>query len=351
MLPFDITLIEGMGADAQSNSQTLRSRWSNARTRSSFRTTLNRFLPWVPGPESDDTAIVAGFLEEQQFDVVLAEYGTTAAGITSACERAGIPLVTHFHGFDASRRSILESYEKAYMEMFAYASRIVAVSHDMRQRLLKLGCPPEKLIISPCGPDNAFLHLPTALNSNQVVAVGRLVEKKSPNLLILAFHKVLARHPDLCLTIVGDGPLRLTCEELIETLGLEDNIRLVGAATSEEIRRYMSDSFLFAQHSIVASDGDSEGTPVAIMEASAAGLPVVATRHGGITDVIVEGQTGLLVDEHDVDGMSDSIGVLASNRTLAREMGLRGRARIAASFTLERHIADLAAVLRDAAAG
>jgi glycosyltransferase involved in cell wall biosynthesis len=177
-----------------------------------------------------------------------------------------------------------------------------------------------------------------------------LVEKKRPDLLIRAFHIVLATHPDLHLTIVGDGPMRSICENLITSTGVERSVQLVGSATPDEIRGYLADAFLFAQHSVVAGDGDSEGTPVAILEASAAGLPVVATRHAGIPDVVLDGETGLLVDEHDIDGMARAISALADDRVRARAMGSRGRARIATQFTMERHLDELAQVLRTAAA-
>jgi colanic acid/amylovoran biosynthesis glycosyltransferase len=350
MLPFDITLIEGIGADAKWKSQTLRSRLSNRSNRASLMDRLYRRLPWTTFRQPDDTTIVADFLTEQRINVVLGEYGTTAAVFTRACKQAGIPLVSHFHGFDASRRSVIDAYKNAYDEMFAYASKVIVVSRDMHDRLIRLGCPADKLVISRCGPNSAFMELEPVVDSNRIVAVGRLVEKKGPNLLILAFHKALTSHPELRLTIVGDGPMRPICAELITSLSLQNKVRLIGATTSEEIQKHMAESFLFAQHSVVASDGDSEGTPVAVMEASAAALPVVATRHAGIPDVIIDAETGLLVEERDVEGMAAAIVALAGDRARARAMGLRGRERIARHFTLEKHIADVAAVLCNAAA-
>jgi colanic acid/amylovoran biosynthesis glycosyltransferase len=300
-------------------------------------------------PTLDDTEIVSRFLLERKIDLVLAEYGTTAATITHACKHSGIPLVSHFHGFDAFRHDVIKAYADAYREMFAYASSVVVVSTDMRRQLIELGCPASKLVVTPCGPEAAFMDINPARNSNRVLSVGRLVEKKGPHLLIRAFQKALTSHPDLHLTLVGDGPMRSTCEMLIESLALGGSVHMTGSATSEQIRGHMNEAFLFAQHSLVASDGDSEGTPVAIMEASAAALPVVATRHAGIPDVIVEGETGILVDEHDVDAMGKAIGALANDRDRATAMGMRGRERIKKNFTLESHIASLSNVLRSAA--
>jgi glycosyltransferase involved in cell wall biosynthesis len=97
----------------------------------------------------------------------------------------------------------------------------------------------------------------------------------------------------------------------------------------------------FVQHSVQTSYGDSEGTPVGILEGGAAGLPVVATRHAGIQDVIIDGETGLLVDEGDVDSMAESMIRLGENPVLAAELGKAARKRICAEFSMEKSIDNL----------
>jgi glycosyltransferase involved in cell wall biosynthesis len=92
------------------------------------------------------------------------------------------------------------------------------------------------------------------------------------------------------------------------------------------------------QHSVTALNGDQEGTPVAIMEASAAGLPVIATLHAGIPDVIIDGTTGFLVPEHDVDAMSEKMLSLLENKTLAKQFGNNGKERIKIHFSLKRYL-------------
>ena len=86
------------------------------------------------------------------------------------------------------------------------------------------------------------------------------------------------------------------------------------------------------------SNGDSEGTPVGIIEAMAAGLPVVSTRHAGIPDVVIENETGFLVDEGDINTMAKAIIKLAENRKLLSEFGTNGKVFIEKNFTLENHI-------------
>ena len=90
---------------------------------------------------------------------------------------------------------------------------------------------------------------------------------------------------------------------------------------------------MFVQHSVTDIDGNTEGLPVAILEAMASGLPVVATRHSGIPEAVIDGKTGILVDEHDVTGMTQAIISLLANPARADAMGKAGRERVLAHFT------------------
>ncbi|MDB4028789.1 glycosyltransferase, partial [Flavobacteriaceae bacterium] len=135
-----------------------------------------------------------------------------------------------------------------------------------------------------------------------------------------------------------DGELFDVSKNLVKSLGLENNIILLGGLERKEIVKHLQSAFLFVQHSLVASNGDSEGTPVGIIEAMAAGLPVVSTRHAGIPDVVIENETGFLVDEGDINTMVKAIIKLAENRKLLSEFGTNGKVFIEKNFTLEKHI-------------
>ena len=113
----------------------------------------------------------------------------------------------------------------------------------------------------------------------------------------------------------------------------------------------MQQARALVQHSITAADGDSEGTPVSILEAGAAGLPVVSTRHAGIPDVVVEGKTGLLVDEDRTDEMAQHILALAENPGFADELGRNAAIHIRRTYTMSHSIRRLAQVLEAAASG
>jgi glycosyltransferase involved in cell wall biosynthesis len=297
-----------------------------------------------------DILVVSAFLRRQDVDVVLAEYGMMGVAIMDACIQAKVPLVVHFHGYDAYHaETILQHYHSAYQRMFIYATAVVAVSHDMQQQLETLGAPSEKIVYSPYGVDPAlFAQAHPEASAPLFLAVGRFVDKKAPYLTILAFHKVVQAYPSARLIMIGDGPLAEACQQLIRALGIAQSVDLKGALPHEAVASHMQQARAFVQHSLRPVSGDSEGTPVAVLEAGMSGLPVVSTRHAGIKDVVIEDKTGFLVDEGDVDGMAKQMLILAQDAELAAQMGRQAREHVAAHFPMEQHIEKLRQILWNA---
>ncbi|MCH4821588.1 glycosyltransferase family 4 protein [Gramella lutea] len=290
------------------------------------------------------TRFLERFIEEsfrdKKIDVVLAEYGDTAIPYLPVLKRLNLPLIVHFHGYDASIHKMFELTNN-YKEIFEYASYVVVVSTKMRKDIIKIGCPEKKLIYNVYGPRDEFLKVTPRFSKKQFMAAGRFVDKKAPYYLILAFKEVVKEFPRAKLIIAGDGNLFQTCKNLIKFFGLENNISLPGVISSEDLRDYFTESIAFVQHSITAEHGDSEGTPLTILEASAAGLPVIATRHAGIPDVIIDQKTGLLSAEHDVASMAGNMLKILNEESAARELGAAGKINISDNFTLAHHIGRL----------
>ena len=272
-------------------------------------------------------------LKKHNIDVVLAEYGTTGAEVYEACRYANIPLVVHFHGRDCTAYDNLKNYGERYKKMFAYASSVIAVSHDMERRLVILGCPKEKLVYAPCTPDPKFASLNASLEKIQFCFCGRFTDKKAPYATLLAFRKVLDKYPEAKLVMAGDGPLLNASKNIAKIIGAGDNVIFTGAITPARYQQILLESRAYVQHSITADDGDMEGTPVSVMEASAAGIPVISTFHAGIPDVIVDGKTGLLCKELDVESMAVNMLRLASDKEFALCLGAAGKKRMAEHFS------------------
>lgn len=283
------------------------------------------------------------FLIKNRIDVVLANYGLTGAHFVPVCKSLRIPLVVIFHGFDATKKRVLSKYKIPYQKMFSYAAAIIAVSNEMKNKLIKEGAPGEKINVIPYGI-NLELFYPSIVKSPTplFIAVGRFIAKKSPLTTIRAFYKVWLKHREAKLVMIGGkNELYHSCLELTHKLNLGDAVHFTGVLSPAEIAEWLRRAHVFLQHSVTAPNGDMEGTPVGILEACASGLPVVSTWHGGIKDAVIHGKTGFLVPEHDEEGMARFMEYLVDNPSTAREMGNAAREHVQQNYDRKVQIAKL----------
>ena len=282
-------------------------------------------------------------------DVVLAEFGFEAVRVMEACRWSGVPLVVHFRGSDASAQNRIGLLEGRYRRLFTLTSGVVVKSKSMAQRLQALGAEPRQILVSPSGANaDLFRGSAPATAPPVLLAVGRFVAKKGPLETIRAFHHCLRRLGNetvAALWMIGDGPLLPDARRYVELHGLSHHVRFEGARSQRDVAACMRSVRAFVQHSQVAPDGDTEGSPVAVMEAQLSGLPVIATRHAGIPEVMLDGITGLLVDEGDVEAMAAAMVRLIQDPELAQSFGEAGRCRVQQHFTVEHHLQDVTKLL------
>ncbi|WP_400077985.1 glycosyltransferase family 4 protein [Winogradskyella sp. R77965] len=290
---------------------------------------------------------VLNSLKKQAIDVILVEYGTHAFNLLNLLKSAGLPLVVHFHGSDASVRDVINRCRN-YKEVFDLATYVIAVSRKMEQMLLDLGCQSEKLIYNACAAHPEFEALVPKFSKKQFIGMGRFIDKKAPYYTIMAFKEVIKKYPDAKLLLAGKGMLINTCYNLVRQFGLEAQVEFLGVIKPEDFRKLLSESLAFVQHSITAKNGDMEGTPVSVLEASVSGLPVISTEHAGIPDVIKHGETGLLCKEHDVEDMAQNMIRLLDDVTYAQQLGAAGKQFILKHFSMQLHIKKLQTVIEDA---
>lgn len=284
------------------------------------------------------------YLKYHKIQLVIAQYGTTGSRIVSLCAPLGIPVIVHFHGYDAYQYATLKAYQKRYLTMFEKAAAIVAVSKDMKAQLISLGTPADKVHLCTYGPNPTFFTCKPSFRKLNFISVGRFVDKKAPYLTIAAFKEVVEDFPNAKLKMAGGlntNPLIETCQNLVQYWGLEKNVEFLGPVSHQKVKELFNEAYAFVQHSIRPIDGDSEGTPNAVLEASAAALPIISTKHAGISDVVIPEKTGYLVKERDVSGMASYMKKLASNSEFARRMGEAGRAYVKDKFSMDSYIENL----------
>lgn len=274
---------------------------------------------------------VAQFLEEHAVTSVLMEYLDIWLPFLPTFARQGVTQVAHAHGYDVSARLREDHWREAYRAYNA-VDAVVAPSEHARQRLVETGIADQRIQVVPCGVDVPDVVRRLRTGTVHVVSVGRLVAKKNPLATIEACDRAARAGADITLTVVGDGPLMPAAEQAAAAAVVP--VRLLGARPAAQVHAALMQADVFCQHSAVDPEtGDEEGLPVAILEAMAHGLPVVSTRHAGIPDAVLDGETGLLVDEGDVAGMADRIVALAADPSLRDRLGRAGRRCVQASFT------------------
>ena len=300
--------------------------------------------------EPELTRLYVKAFRRSRCQAVYVEFGQIAVFVMDACKRLELPLIVHFHGIDAHSRVMLDRWGERYPRLFEQAVAIIANSRTMEQALLQLGARPERLHYVPNGVDvDRFRAGAPAEAPPTFLAVGRFAEKKAPQLTIAAFAFVWRAHPEARLRMIGDGGILGVCQDLAQGLGVGEAITFLGALPHEVVAEEMRSARAFVQHSVVASDGNTESMPNSILEASATGLPVVATRHAGIPEMVVDGETGFLVEERDVEGMARHMARLVVEPELAAELGRAGRRRMQESFSIDSRIARLWEIVRASA--
>lgn len=289
----------------------------------------------------------------RDIDVAVCNFGWFGAQLAHALggDPKGARFVTIFHGDDVSR-SLQQGNERIYDELFERCDLMLAVSDLWRSRLISLGAPPEKVRVYRMGVDlgqHPFAPKPRHQPVRRILHVGRLVEKKGTAFLLQALalaRREMAERP-LTLEIIGEGPLDESLRGLAKALGVSDIVSFLGPLPHDVVRARLAEAELFILPSVTAADGDMEGIPVALMEAMAAGVPVISTYHSGIPELIDHGKSGLLAAERDPDDLFRQIRIMAEDADARLAMTAGARRTIEEHFDNARLQDELASLLVD----
>jgi len=259
-----------------------------------------------------------------------AHYGPMGWELLRVAEATGLPLVTTFYGYDMSMLPAQGDWTERYGTLFTLGDLFLVEGPHMRTALIRLGCPPGKVRIQRIGINLALIPFrprgPAVGRPVRLLFCGRFTEKKGLLDALEAVAAVRARYPQVELRVIGDGEGRPRVEQLIVSRGLRDCVRLLGLQPYEVVRRELAAADILLAPSRTASDGDSEGgAPTILLEAQAAGLPVVATTHADIPYVVVAGKSGLLAPEGDPAALAECLKSLLETPERWTEMGRAGR--------------------------
>ena len=255
------------------------------------------------------------------------------------------PVVVSFHGADVLVELERPAHRRATEEMLARATLVLARSQSLLDGLRSLGCPPEKLRLQRTGipqGDFKFQARVTPVDGAwRLLQACRLIEKKGLNVTLRGFAEFAREYPRSILTIAGEGPLLGSLQALARELGLGDRVEFPGFLSQAELLRRLYAAHFFLHPSELGPDGNQEGVPNSLLEAMSTGLPVLATRHGGIPEAVVHDESGWLVGEGEHAALADGLRRLAENPERRAKMGEAAAAIVTEKFSHTAQIARL----------
>ena len=218
------------------------------------------------------------------------------------------PSVVSFHGADVSVDLDKAAYREAIKRMLAAVRLVLVRSESLGRALVDIGCAPDKIRIQRTGIPVAEIPFRERTWPSdgrwRFIQASRLIGKKGLKTTLIAFAKFARQYPLSNLVIAGEGPLRHELQSKAVELGLNEKVSFAGFVSQAQLRDIFYGSHIFLHPSEVGSDGNQEGVPNSMLEAMASGLPVFATKHGGIPEAIEPGISGVLVNEADPEALA-----------------------------------------------
>jgi colanic acid/amylovoran biosynthesis glycosyltransferase len=283
-------------------------------------------------------------------DLVHAHFGGDGWLVSGAAARLGVPLVVTTHGHDVTRQPASPGvhglrYRRNLRTVFGRAALVIAVSDVIRGRAVACGADPARVRVHHTGVPVPPTP-PVTPKRWDVAFVGRFVPKKGVDDLLTALATMHSPRPRAL--FIGDGPLEPAMRARAEELRLDATF--LGSHPPDVVQRHLAEARMLIAPSKTAPDGDTEGLPTTILEAAALGLPVVATRHSGIPEAVIDEETGLLGPEGDPPALAAAMSRLLSDAPLRHRLGAQGHRRTLSDFNLLTQTKRLESLYDEAAA-
>lgn len=247
-------------------------------------------------------------------------------------------LVVTFHGLDVSKVILSRKNGKIYKDLFDQADLILPISNLWRDALIGAGAPEHKTFVHHLGVDVDSVQQKaketSASSKTRIITTARFTEKKGLPVALKGLADAIKKAPELEFQydIIGSGNDAAEITDLIEKLNLSQIVNLHGALSHSRVKEMLCNADIFMLPSHTAKNGDQEGIPVSLMEAMAAGIPVLSTIHSGIPELIEDGYSGILVEEKNHQQLADAIIQLAECHKLRSQLAYNGRKTIEQDF-------------------
>ncbi|MBN2716337.1 MAG: glycosyltransferase [Deltaproteobacteria bacterium] len=298
-----------------------------------------------------------GFMEtikESGIDILHAHFGHNGLYALPYAKALNLPLVVSLHGRDVTILLGNDRFHPGYWKYLVGYRRLIreadlflAASSELKSLMEQIGCPKDKVVVNTLGIDlKMFQPSEAQPNSDRplILMVGRFVEKKGHEYGIRAAAMARDAGCNFELVLVGDGPLKVHCEQLIEELHLGDRVRMPGEQPHSEIQKLMSQAFVVMAPSVIAKNLDRESGIIVLKEAAASGVPAIGTLHGGIPDIIDHGETGYLVPERDAASIGKHLIALLNNTALRQKMGAAARQKMEQEYNIITRVQHLESI-------
>lgn len=285
-------------------------------------------------------AVIPFLGKEQKYDIIHCHFGPNG-NLGVLLREIGIlkgKIITTFYGYDIN---VIKQPE-LYAYLFQEGNLFIVNTNFSKRKVIELGGPSGKILVLPLGLYlDRFPFKRISIKSGdevKILTVARLVEKKGLEYSIRAVAEVVRRHPDWSLKyrIAGGGVLEDKLKFLISELGVINKVELLGESDQDEINKLYQESHIFILSSVTAENGDREGQALVLQEAQAVGLPVLSTLHNGIPEGVLDGQSGFLVPERDVDALAERLEYLIEHPKIWPVMGKTGRRFIEERYDIKK---------------
>lgn len=311
------------------------------RDRRTLLRTLDPSLFWHRAWTLDQLRRTARFLPVRPYDISYCAFGMDAPHALRL-RRLGVlhgALVVAFRGADTTKY-VARRGPRVYARTFRDARLLLPVCDFLGRRLVELGAPAERVVVHRTGIDLRRWPYrerhPDRGGRLRLVSVGRLVEKKGVAHVLRAIRILEDRGVEVDYRVFGDGPLRDRLTALADDLRIADRVSFQGRREQGAVREGLDRADALVAASVTAADGDEEGIPNVLKEAMASGMPVVATRHAGIPELVEDGVSGWLVPERDAVALAAALERLAREPGSWAAMGRAGRDRIEREYDIDR---------------